>query len=273
MSLHLGKRDATPVRSGTPRYAELRQALVKDSQVTLPPFPSNFGHANAFAGDGWLMLGNGPDDTVLPGFGGCGDCAWAGPGHEIMESAKTSGRPVPQLSGKTIVAQYSAYSGYDPRTGANDTGSNLQDVLAHRQTQGIYDDSGTVHKISHVVSLTPGNLQEIWECAWLFERVGLGVQVQEAQQQQFAAGLAWDYVPGSPIIGGHYVPQMGRWALVSWARRVGITNRYLVNLNDEAYSYVDDELYGRVTGETAEGFKAQDLEKFIVLAGRQVFPA
>jgi len=273
MSLPLGKQDATPLRSGTPRYSELRQALVKDAKVSLPTFPSNFGHADAFAGDQWQMLGNGPDDTVFEGFQGCGDCAWAGPGHEIMEGAKTSGRPVPAISGKTIVAQYAAYSGYDPETGAGDTGSNLQDVLAHRQTAGIYDDAGTVHKIGQHVSLTPGNLQEIWECAWLFERVGLGVQVQEAQQEQFSEGISWDYVSGSPIIGGHYIPQMGRWAIISWARRVGITNRYLVNLNDEAYAYADLELYNRVTGKTAEGFKDQDIEKFIVLAARRQFAA
>lgn len=272
MSLPLGKQDATPLRSGTARYSDFRLALVKDPQVSLPPFPANFGHANAFSGDGWQMLGNGPDDSVFPGFQGCGDCAWAGPGHEIMESAKTSGRPVPPFSGKTIVSQYSAYSGYNPRTGQNDNGSNLQDVLAWRQTKGIADDTGAIHTIGQVVALTPGNLQEIWECAWLFERVGLGVQVQAAQQEQFAQGVAWDYVPGSPVVGGHYVPVMGRWALVSWARRVGFTNRYVVNLNDEAYAYVDDELYARVTGETAEGFKAQDLEKFIVLAARKQFP-
>jgi hypothetical protein len=190
-----------------------------------------------------------------------------------MESARTSGRPVPPISGKTIVDQYAAYSGYSTQTGANDTGSNLQDVLAHRQTEGIYDDSGTVHKIGQVVALTPGNLQEIWECAWLFERVGLGVIVQEAQQEQFAEGLSWDYVPGSPTIGGHYIPQMGRWAIVSWARRVGVTNRYLVNLCDEAWAYVDPELYAKVTGKTAEGFQDQDLEQYLTLVGRMQFPA
>jgi hypothetical protein len=273
VTLHLGKRDATPLRAGTPRYSELRSALIKDSKISLPRFPENFGHANAFPGESWLMLGNGPDDSVYPGFGGCGDCAWAGPAHEIMESAKTSGRTVPAFSGKTVVAQYSAYSGYNPQTGENDTGSNLQDVLQWRQTNGIYDDNGTVHKIGRHVALTPGNVQELWEAAWLFERVGLGLQIQEAQQEQFAEGRSWDYVPGSPIDGGHYVPQMGRWGVVSWARRVGVTTRFLVNLNDEAYAWLDNELYNQRTGETAEGFDDQDLEKFLVLTARLAFPA
>lgn len=269
---HLGKQAATPLRSGTARYSELRQLLVKDSAVSLPTFPRNFGHANAFAGDNWLMMGNGPDDSVFPGFQGCGDCAWAGPAHEIMESAKTSGKPAVKISGKTVVEQYSEYSGYDPETGANDNGSNLQDVLAWRQEKGFRDDSGTFHKIGQVVSVTPGNLQELWECAYLFERVGLGVLVQEAQQQQFAFGEKWDYVKGSPVVGGHYIPEMGRWAIISWAQRVEVTGSYLINLNDEAYSYIDPDLYNKVTGETAEHFTDQDLEKYILLAGRAIFP-
>jgi hypothetical protein len=45
MSLPLDKQDATPVRVGTVRYSELRQALVKDAKVSLTTSPSNFGHA------------------------------------------------------------------------------------------------------------------------------------------------------------------------------------------------------------------------------------
>lgn len=273
MNLPLGKQDATPLRSGTPRYADLRQLLVKDPAVSLPTFPSNFGHADAFPGDEWLMLGNGPDDTVFSSFPGCGDCYWAGSAHEIMESAKTSGRPIPAFSGKTIVAQYSAYSGYDPQTGANDNGTNLQDGLTWRQTKGLYDDTGAVHKIGQVVALTPGNLQELWEATYLFERAGIGIQIQEAQQQQFSDGKPWDYVPGSPIEGGHYVPGMGRWGLVSWAQRKSFTTRFIVNLCDEAFCYVDNEEYNAVTGKTAEGFDSQDLELYITLVARAKFAA
>lgn len=266
MTLHLGKQPATELRSGTVRYSELRQALIKDPAVTLPPFPANFGQADDFPGTQWLMLGNGPDDTVFPGFGGCGDCAWAGPAHEIMESHRALGEPVPAFSGKTVVAQYSAYSGYNPQTGANDNGSNLQDVFSWRQTKGIYDDSGTVHKIGQVVALTPGSLQELWEWTWLGERVGIGLNVQQAQQDEFPG--TWRYVPGSPIVGGHYVPVMGRWGLVTWAQRVSFTNAFYVNLNDESYGYIDPESYNTVTGENVDGFADQDLEKWIVLVAR-----
>ena len=268
MTLHLGKQDATSLRSGTVRYSELRQSLVKDSQVTLPTFPANFGHANAFPGDSWNMLGNGPDDSVFQGFQGCGDCAWAGPAHEIMESFRAVGKPVPAISGKTVVDQYSAYSGYDPETGANDTGSNVQDVLAWRTSKGFLDDTGTAHKIGQYIALTPGSLQELWEAVWLFERAGIGFTVQEAQQIQFGDNKPWDYVPGSPTVGGHYVPVMGRYGLVSWARRVSFTNRFYVNLNDEAFTYIDAETVDPESGKNADGFALNDLEKYIVLVAR-----
>src|SRR5262249_43398757 len=147
---------------------------------------------------GWLMLGNGPDSSVAPGFQGCGDCAWAGPAHETMEAARTAGRPVPQFSGKTIVEQYSEYCGYDPQTGENDNGSQIGDVITWRQTKGLRDDAGNVYKIGQAVELEPGNLTELWEASYLFECVGIGLVVCAAQMTQFDKRERWDYVPGSP---------------------------------------------------------------------------
>jgi hypothetical protein len=214
------------------------------------------------------MLGNGPDDTVSPGFQGCGDCAWAGPAHEEMEAAKNAGRPVPQFSGQTVVAQYSAYSGYDPATGQNDNGSDVQEVLSWRQTKGLYDDHQQVYKIGQHVALTPGDVRQLWHAAYLFETVGIGVQLQQAQEDQFSAGQPWDYVASSPVIGGHYIPVMGPTGLVSWARRVGYTQAFYEHCCDEAYAYIDNERYKAVTGLTAEKFSDQDLERYIVLVAQ-----
>lgn len=264
--MFLGKHDATPLKSGTIVYSEIRKALVKDSAVTLPVLPSNFGQAMEFAGSSWLMLGNGPDDTVFPGFRGCGDCAWAGPAHEIMESHKSSEKPVPSFSGKTVVDQYSNYSGFDAQTGSGDSGSNMQEVMVWRQTKGIYDDMGVTHKIGNYWALTPGNLQELWEMVWLTGRAAVGVQLQQAQETQFPS--TWNYVAGGPIAGGHYVPIMGKHGLVSWARRVGFTNKWYINCNDETYGYNDDEEYNSITGENVDHFSSQDVEKYAVLLAR-----
>lgn len=264
--LHLGKQDAKPTHPSTPRL----RALLKAANVTLPPIPTHFGHGLAFGYDGWRMLGNGPDNTVSPGFGGCGDCAWAGPAHEEMEAARTAGRPIPQFSGKTVVAQYSAYSGYDPQTGANDNGSNVQDVLAWRQDKGLYDDHGNVYKIGQHVALTPGDMHELWAATYLFECVGIGVQMTSAQMGQFDASPhpVWDYVKGSPTDGGHYVPVMGDNGLISWGQRVGFTQAFYENQCDEAFTYLDAERYRAVTGKTAEGLTEEDLVSYISLVAQ-----
>ena len=52
----------------------------------LPTPPPRFGHGHAFTD--WLMLGNGPDDTVREGFQGAGDCVLAGADHETMLTNK-----------------------------------------------------------------------------------------------------------------------------------------------------------------------------------------
>lgn len=266
--LHLGKRTARPPTSDHALYAELRPALARAGLLPTPP--QMFGHGHSFAQGAWRMLGNGPDDTVYPGFGGCGDCAWAGPAHEEMESAADAGRPIPKFSGASIVKQYSEYSGYDPQTGANDNGSDVQEVLAWRQSKGLYDDVGHHYKIGKTVAIEPGNLQHLWECAWLFECVGIGITVTAAQMEQFDASAqpTWDYVPGSPVEGGHYVPVVGKLGLISWAEDVYYTPRFIEHQNDESYTYIDPERYNAITGEDYEHFKDADLEKYLVLAAK-----
>lgn len=269
--LHLGKLAPKPIE-GAVRYGELRRSIAR-AGISLPPVPAHFGHGGDFQGDGWLMLGNGPDDTVFPGFQGCGDCAWAGPAHEEMEAARDAGRPVPRFSGKTVVAQYSEYCGYDPQTGENDNGSAIAEVIKWRQAKGLRDDQGNAYKIGQAVELEPGNLTELWEAVYLFENAGIGLVVTTAQMDQFDARQTWDYVAGSPQEGGHYTPGVGRWSvedsgLITWAERHGFTRSFYTHQNDETACYVDPERYNAVTGHTAEGFADQDLEKFIVLVAR-----
>jgi hypothetical protein len=268
--LHLGKHPATPLRPGAVRYGELRQQIAK-AGISLPPVPMTFGHGGDFRD--WRMLGNGPDDTVFPGFQGCGDCAWAGPAHEEMEAAHNCGRPPISFSGKTVVSQYSAYSGYDPTTGQNDTGSNVQDVITHRQTHGLLDDRGHAYKIGQAVWLNAGDLAQLWEAAYLFECVGIGVVITTANMDQFDAGQPWDYAPGSPEEGGHYIPVIGRASadnggLITWAERHGFTRKFYESQCDEAVAYIDNERYSTVTGKTAEHYTDQDLELYLSAVGK-----
>lgn len=269
MALHLGKRPAS-YDSRDLHYAEVRAGI----QLPQAPPPGG-GYGMDFGAAGWLMLGNGPDDTVYPGFQGCGDCAWAGPAHETMESAKNSGRPVPSFSGKTVVDQYAAYSGYDPQSGSGDNGSNVRDVLNWRQNKGLLDDSGTAHKIGTFVSLQPGDLNELWEALWLFEAVGIGIQFPNSAMDQFNAGQIWSVVPGAQVEGGHYIPLVGHptptvWTCITWGKRQTMTAQFLSKYCDEAWAWIDAERYNQVTGDTMQGFNAAELQKYLPLIAQQV---
>lgn len=274
-TLYLGKLDPEPLRSEVVRYADLRRALVK-AGVTLPKVPAKW---DDFAKDfsDWGMKGNGPqDDNAYPAdwaaAKGAGDCTIAGGGNETQEDAKNVGKPVPPIGTKTCIQQYSVLTGqangtpYDPQTGSGDTGLNVQQVNAYRQTHGFLDDHGTAHKIGQVVSLAPGNLQEYVEAVYLFEKVGLGVMVQEAQMIQFNEGEPWDWVSNEEPEGGHYIPGMYRGPVfVTWTKPTAMTTRYYERGVDEAFAHISIESYNSVTGEDANHFTEQDAEKWIVL--------
>lgn len=273
--LHLGKLPAQPIRDAIP-FADAKAAFLK-AGGTLPPVPKMFGHSGDFANGptadgGWGMLGNGPcdDGSINPdwaAYQGAGDCAWAGPAHEEMEAAKNAGRPVPKFTCLNVLQQYSAYSGYDLETGANDNGSAVADVIAWRQDKGLEDADGNVYKIGQSFNLTPGDMQQLWEAAYLLECVGIGINVQQAQMDQFQAGKPWAYVAGSPVEGGHYIPIVGKLRLITWATKQEYAESLYEKLCDEAVGYLDLERYNAVTGEDAEHYTSQDIEKyFAVLA-------
>ncbi len=270
----LGKTAATKPRF-TIYEDELRPTLV--AKGLLPPLPAMFGHGHDLPQGKWLMLGNGPalsGESVPPnwtGFieaGGCGDCAMADPCHDEMEAADNSHRPIPPFSIHTCVSQYAELSGYDPVTAEGDVGLDMQAVIEHRQKVGIYDDNGVRYTIGKAISLRePGNIQSIWELTWLLENVDIGIVVTEAQEMQFneRAQPTWDWVAGSPEVGGHAVPVMGKIGCISWAEDVYYTPRFIEHQCEEAHGYIDNERYNKRTGETAEGFTNQDEERFLVL--------
>lgn len=242
----------------------------------LPTLPVIFGHGHSLPQGAWRMLGNGPDDTVFPGFGGAGDCVIAGSCHEEMEAALCAKRPLPAISGATAIKQYSEATerqngqAYDPQTGEGDSGLDPQEELKHRQEVGLYDDAGNVFKIGQVITLEPGDMQQIWEATWLLENSAICIEVQEAQQTQFNEHPqpTWEYVPGSPTVGGHYVPAMGKIGVISWAEDVYYTPGFLKHQMTAGFAFLDPERYNAVTHETAENWHEQDLEKFAVLIAK-----
>lgn len=240
MTQKLGKRPATPKPTDF-RWAELA------ATVALPALPARFGYANIFPGDTWEMYGNGHDDTVRPGFDGCGDCVFAGAAHEHRELSKVVRKVDLPFTGANVVSDYSAVTGYvldDPDT---DQGTYTSEALAYRRKTGIIDAAGVRHKIGAYVSLDPKSWLHLMQATYIFGNAGIGFEFPAVGWEQFDAGTPWDVTDDDgPIEGGHYVPVMGRprsgvCGLVTWSRRHEMTRAFYEKYNDEAWCYVTPE--------------------------------
>src|ERR1019366_4365184 len=83
---------------------------------TLPAPPASFDVTSKVKA--WGMMDN---DQI-------GDCTCAAAGHLLMEWTADHGKKMFTPTDKQIVAAYSAITGYNPVTGANDNGANEGDV-------------------------------------------------------------------------------------------------------------------------------------------------
>lgn len=240
MTRKLGKKPATrddrDIRFG---------AVLAPAAMSLPQPPARFGHAGMYRGDGWGMMGNGPDDTVAPGFQGAGDCVFAGAAHETMETNRLAGRTV-TFTGANAISDYSAVTGYRVGDDSTDRGTDVRNALNYRRKTGVVDAHGNRHKIGAYVALTPGDWAELRQAVYLFAAVGVGVEFPDSADEQFANGEPWDVVPGASIVGGHYIPAMGFSGLhtagiISWGRRVSMTEAFYSSYCDEAFALVFPE--------------------------------
>jgi len=122
------------------------RALLLASYVTpaLPVPPASFDLTSKVKA--WGMMDN---DQI-------GDCTCAAAGHLIIEWTANAKKKMVTPTDKQIVAAYSAITGYNPVTGANDNGANEVDVLNYWRQTGI-----AKHKIGAYVSLEPANHNHI----------------------------------------------------------------------------------------------------------------
>lgn len=276
----LGKKDFVP-KSSDFKWAEFRLTIKR--QLDQIVMPKTFGHGNTYAD--WQMLANGPDPTA-PGRAkhGAGCCEVSAAANEtkiaITDAGGAPGPTSALFDGTTTITDYTAIGkasgqpGYDPKTGTGDEGLETRARLDYQQKVGLLDTQGNRRKIGQFVLLDPGNLQHVLEALLFFEALPIGVQLQQAQMDQFNEGeaanqtIVWDYVSGSPTLGGHCVPECGRpdqnhIAAISWRRRIFLTSTFLANQCDEVWAYLTPERISRVTGKTYEGADPAHLEEYL----------
>lgn len=291
---HLGKKPASPLRAGSIRWREVRGYFLQGVQSTgnsLPPIPEHFGYGGDFAGGDstgdWMMGANGPpvegfpDTDALVTNGGCGDCTIIGREHQIMMDNKNANRDVPSFSDPTTVGTYTVITaeenngqGFDPVTGDNDNGADVQGVVSYYQTTGFPDDKGVRHKGGQALWLEPGDLQDLWECCLVGGSVGVGWVITQANMDQSNNNQPWSYVAGSPQDGGHYTPVVGRansrnGGTITWSKRQGFTPDMYTKQSDEAVLVIDLEEFNKTTGLNVETYDQQDVALYCQMLGQK----
>jgi len=188
-----------------------------------------------------------------------GDCTIAGAGHLVEAWTMNETGTEAIIPDAQIVAAYSAITGYDPRTGANDNGAVLLDVLRYWKAKGIGN-----HKIGAYVAVQPKNHAHVEAACYLFGGLYIGVNLPiSAQDQKIwdvpSEGTTGNGTPGS--WGGHCVDIINYNAsgltVVTWGMLQTMTWRFLDAYCDEIFAICSGDWLSK--GKSPNGFTTAQL--------------
>src|SRR5580658_5582555 len=194
-----------------------------------------------------------------------GDCTCAAAGHLIMEWTANAGKKMVTPTDQQIIAAYSAITGYNPTTGANDNGAVEIDVLNYWRQTGIAG-----HKIGAYAATEPANHTHIMDAVYIFEGCYIGLQLPMSAQAQTENHQPWSVPPVGPTgngkpgsWGGHAVPVVAYDArgvtVVTWGSLQVMTWSFWETYCDEAYAIIStDYLNGK--RQAPQGFDMAQLQ-------------
>lgn len=168
---------------------------------------------------GWKLLGNNK-------YGDCLAVTWANSRRFISAMLGTEYYP-------TLEQVLAVYETQNPRFPADDNGMDVQTLLEYLNKNPGPDGV----KLPAFASVDVNNLEEVRAALYIFGELWLGIEVQNANQQDFADGVPWDYHPGDPVEGGHAVlagGYLGKSAndvrFITWGGETGMTDSFWNNL-------------------------------------------
>lgn len=190
-----------------------------------------------------------------------GDCTCAAAAHMIEGWALETSRAPAAIKDDQVIAAYSAVSGYDPLSGANDGGAVMLDVLRYWRTSGIAGD-----RISAYVTVDQHNALHVKQAIYLFDSLYIGVALPISAQGQ--TGGVWDVPVGGPVgngapgsWGGHAIPVVSydsqRLAVITWGAVQVMTWRFFGTYCDEAYAVLSNDML--MGGKSPQGLNVGQL--------------
>ena len=223
-------------------------SLAKYLTSTVPDPPEKVWREYKVPPSLWGMMGN---DTI-------GDCTCAAIAHLLMlVTAHTGAMVIP--TDEEVLGVYSAVSGYDPKTGLNDNGAAITDVLNYWQTTGIAN-----HKILGWAAINQQSVVTVKQAIWLFGGVDVGIAITQQAMSQFNSGQPWNLPDNTALDGMHSVPLFGYGSeggnCLTWAQRQGFNWGWFLAKCDEAYAVITPEWFNQATQKTPSGFDLATLE-------------
>jgi hypothetical protein len=190
-----------------------------------------------------------------------GDCTAAGLLHLFLAMTTYAGDAISPTN--AIAESLYERFGYNPAdvqpdgTNPTDKGAVEQDVL-----QDVSTDPVDGCEVAAFAQVDHTNQEEMQHATSTFGGLYLGIACPESMQEQFAAGEVIDYVPGSPVEGGHCVIVVG-WDsdylyVVTWGALVKMTWRFWEEYGDEAWVVISKSWLEK-NGTSPSGLNLQGL--------------
>jgi len=222
---------------------------LKPERLTLPPPALDWGHDSPYP-----LYKN---DEI-------GDCTCASAAHQVITWSMASGQSSPLPTNGDVVTAYSAVSGYDPKTGANDEGAVMLDVLNYWRRTGIGG-----HKILAYVEADRTNIVELELAMHLFGGlyVGLALPIVADSQPVWTVTDAEFEGPATPGSWGGHAVHLDQYdafgpKVRTWGKRQKMTWQWLLSYADEIYCCISTDWIGK-SGLAPNGFDLVQLERDI----------
>jgi hypothetical protein len=151
----------------------------------------------------------------------------------------------------------------------------MEEAANIRRKVGIHDAANRVHQVRAYATfpITGDNamLDMLLRCCYEFGAVGCGFRMPQSALDQFDQGKPWSVVPGSPSVGGHYVPIIGRNSVelplgVTWGRVTAMTPDFIKEYLDQVVVFFSND-YINSEGKTPHGVDVSALNRDIVKLG------
>jgi hypothetical protein len=255
MTLYTGKLPATPDSRDLMFDQYIDASVINLNEA--PPVKTP-GHASKMPAPR-LMLGNGPDNSVRPGFQGAGNCVFAGLTNYQRLAWAISGKGLFPATGLTAIQNYSEVTGYvigDPST---DQGTNMRTAMNWMVKTGYKDAKGARHRFGAYAAVQFSNVNHLlWALYLSDEGILTGIRFGNGNMVQFDENKPW--APVADADDGHCI-LLDYWIRAeSWARDEPCTEPFVLGPRsqvDEAFFSIDEE--GLVNGKSVEGFDSQQL--------------